>query len=203
MKKKRELVSALVALLVGLPMVYLFGRSMAEAEVRRRESPLQAVLGEPTYRALRDGEKSPVHYLGRDRLAPDFELRDREGRPFRLADQRGKLVVMNFWTITCQPCVEEIPSLEELAKLASDWPDVEVIAVTTDQSWAEVASVLPPNPALKVLFDPEKGVVRDKFGTRLFPETWIIDARGVVRFRYDGPLDWSSPLVVDLIRSFL
>ena len=42
----------------------------------------------------------------------------------------------------------------------------------------------------------------EQFGTKLFPETWIIDADGLVRFRFDGALDWSDPVALDLIRAY-
>jgi len=45
-------------------------------------------------------------------------------------------------------------------------------------------------------------VVTDAFGTKLFPETWIIDKNGVVRLRFDGAFDWSSPVALDLIRAY-
>jgi thiol-disulfide isomerase/thioredoxin len=119
-----------------------------------------------------------------------------------LRDQRGKTVVMNFWTITCGPCVEELPSFLELADMLRDNKNVEVVAITTDKNWKEVAALFPPRFNLKVLFDPERKIVRDKYGTRLFPETWIVDSRGVVRMRVDGKRNWSEALSLDVIKSF-
>lgn len=130
-------------------------------------------------------------------------LSDRDGKPWRLRDQRGKVVVLNFWTLTCQPCVEELPSLLELASMAQKRDDIEIVAVSTDKDWNEVAALFPPRFALKLLFDPERKIVSGKYGTRLFPETWIIDARGVVRMRIDGKRNWSEALTLDAIQSFL
>jgi hypothetical protein len=51
-----------------------------------------------------------------------------------------------------------------------------------------------------ILFDPDgDGVVRAKFGTNLFPETWFIDKRGVIRARFDGGRDWANPAILELI----
>src|SRR5262249_14378676 len=155
-----------------------------------------------SFERLARGEKTEEHYLGNSLLAPDFELRDRDGKPWRLKDQRGKVVVMNFWTMTCQPCVEELPSFLELADLARHPEAVAGVAVSTDQNWQEVAALSPPNFRLKVLFDPERKVVRDKYGTKLYPETWIIDPRGVVRMRVDGKRNWSDALTLDVVRAF-
>jgi peroxiredoxin len=135
--------------------------------------------------------------------APDFTLRDAQGRPWRLSDRRGKVVVMNFWTLTCQPCIEEMPSLLELARRTRGRTDVEVVSISTDEDPASVTTVIPPNAPLTVLFDPDKKIVRDKFGTRLYPETWIVDARGVIRLRVDGPREWNTAIAWDAIATFL
>jgi peroxiredoxin len=175
---------------------------MADGDTRRREVPLRALLGDEVFEALAEGERTDVHYMGNDRLAPDFTLQDRHGRPWRLRDHRGKVIVLNFWTITCEPCLEEMPSLMDLARIARHHGGVEVVAVTTDRSWDVVAPVLPADPPATVLFDPDKSVVRGKFGTRLFPETWVIDPEGVIRLRVDGRRDWSHPVAIEVIESY-
>jgi len=201
--KGRELWAALLVLVLGAPFVFMFARAMADSEVRRREGPLRAMLGDQAFQALSRGEKTQLHYLGDGLLAPDFTLPDKDGKPWRLRDHRGKVVVMNFWTITCQPCVEEMPSLVNLADIAKQRKDIEVVAITSDKSWASVAPIFPPKSKLKVLFDPEKSVIREKFGSKLFPETWVIGPDGVVRMRVDGPRDWGAALSLAAIERFL
>lgn len=200
--RRRERIAALIVFAVGLPLVFMYARAMADGEVRRRETPLRIMLGDENYERLTRGERTEENYLGNHLTAPDFELRDQNGQPWRLRDHRGKIVVMNFWTITCQPCVDELPSLLELADIAHDRGDIEVVAVSADEGWKDVSALFPPNFRLKVLFDPQRKIIHDKYGTRLFPETWIIDAEGVVRMRIDGRRNWSEALALDVIRSF-
>jgi peroxiredoxin len=199
----RELFAALVVLLIGMPLVFVFARAMADGETRRREGPLRAMLGDAAFEALSRGEKTELNYLGDGLTAPDFTLTDQDGKPWRLQDHRGKIVVMNFWTITCQPCVEEMPSLVTLADIAARRTDIEVVAVSTDKDWKAVAPIFPPRSRLRVLFDPERKIVNGKYGTRLFPETWIIDPGGVIRMRVDGGRDWASALSIEAIDHFL
>lgn len=199
--KRREWLAALPVAILGAPYVAVYARAMADGELRRREAPLRAMIGDETFERLQRGEKTEEHYLGNSLSCPDFTLPDKDGQPWRMQDRRGKIVVLNFWTITCKPCVAELPSLLELAELART-RNIEVVAVTTDKGWHEVATLFPPQHNLKVLFDPERKVVRDKFGTRLFPETWVIDPRGVVRMRIDGGRAWSEALALDAITSF-
>ncbi|MCS6799137.1 MAG: TlpA family protein disulfide reductase [Myxococcota bacterium] len=197
-----QLVAAAIVMGIGLPLVFVYARAMADGVRRAREAPLRAMFGDRIYERLLAGERTPMHYLGDDRLAPDFELRDRHGRPFRLSEQRGKTVVMNFWSITCPPCVEEMPTLVELADILAERDDVVLVAVSTDAGWDEVAHLFPPDSRLRVIFDPDRAVTRGRYGTRLLPETWIVDREGVIRFRYDGARDWSSPLAIDVIDMF-
>jgi peroxiredoxin len=142
-------------------------------------------------------------YAGSNRRAPDFELPDMSGRPVRLSSFRGKSVVLNFWTKTCNPCLEEMPSVAELARIAQARSDFVVLTVTTDEGPDSVRDTLKVtlngDPPFPILFDPEMEVVNGRYGTRLFPETWIIDRDGVIRARFDGAKDWSTPLAVEVV----
>ncbi len=144
-------------------------------------------------------------YLGADRRAPDFALKDLRGATVTLESLRGKVVVLNFWTKTCGPCLEEMPDLAELAVILRDRPDVIVVTVSTDAGPDDVKptlqTVLKGEPPFMVLFDPEADVVHGKYGTHLFPETWILDKRGVIRARFDGGRQWNDALVVSFIDS--
>jgi peroxiredoxin len=200
--RRAEILAGVAVFLIGGPLAFMYASAIADGEVRRRETPLRAMLGSDAYDALSRGEPTDQHYLGSDRLAPDFTLQDREGRAWRLSDHRGETVVLNFWTVTCQPCVEEMPELEELARIVADRDDVELVTISTDREWDTVATVVGPRSPLTVLLDPDKSVVRGMFGTRLYPETWIIDPRGVIRMRVDGPRSWSSAVALDAIESF-
>ena len=201
--KRGERWAALVVLAIGVPAVFMFTRAMADGEARRKEAPLRAMLGDASFDALATGDKTEQHYMGNSLSAPDFTLPDKDGKAWKLSDQRGKVVLMNFWSITCPPCVEEMPSLSALAQMAEGRDDIEVVAITTDESWSAIASVIPSGSKLKVLFDPEKKVVADKYGSKLFPETWIIDRRGVVRLRVDGKRDWAGALSLEVLESYL
>ncbi len=179
----------LAFVVVAAVAVYSFVTVVKEAEHRRACTP-----------------ECLVHpdYAGADRMAPDFSLKDMKGRDVKLSDYRGKVVILNFWTKTCGPCLKEMPSLAELTQMLADRKDTVVLAVSTDDGPADVAdtlkSVLREETPFSVLFDPDgEKVVGGKFGTRLFPETWLIDKHGVVRARFDGGRDWTNAAVVELV----
>jgi peroxiredoxin len=142
-------------------------------------------------------------YMAAEKRAPAFSLKDMQGKSVTLESLKGKVVVLNFWTKTCGPCLEEMPELAELTKILRDRSDVAVLAVSTDEGPDDVKptlqTVLREPPPFPVLFDPDLRVVREKYGTRLFPETWFIDKQGIIRARFDGAREWTSPLFVNFI----
>jgi peroxiredoxin len=174
--------------LVAALLVYAFVSVTKEAEMRRSCSA--PCLLRPDYMAA-------------ERRAPNFALTDLRGRTVSLESYRGKVVVLNFWTKTCGPCLEEMPELAELTKIVRDRPDVVVLAVSVDEGPDDVRptlqTVLREEPPFTVLLDPDSKVVGGKYGTRLFPETWFIDKRGVIRARFDGAREWNNPLMVNFI----
>jgi peroxiredoxin len=182
------LLGQLVFVLCAAALVYYFVLVTREGEMRRECSAVCTVH---------------PNYAGAARRAPDFTLDDMNGRKVRLADFAGKVVVLNFWSKSCGPCLEEMPELAELTKIIADRKDVVVLAVSIDEGWDSVASTLQSTlgakPPFDVLFDPDSKVVGAKYGTKLVPETWIIDKQGVVRARFDGAKAWSNSAFVQLI----
>jgi peroxiredoxin len=199
---RKELLATIIVVAIAFPLLFVFTGAMVDSRARAREAPFRAVLGNARFESLMSGAGGVPHYLGASLRAPDFTLPKQGGGEWRLSDHRGKVIVMNFWTVTCRPCIQEMPTIELLAEIVEPWGDVEVVAISTDRNWAEVETIIARNTRITSLLDAERGVVNGKFGTKLFPETWIIDADGVVRFRYDGALDWSDPVALDLIRAY-
>lgn len=115
--------------------------------------------------------------------ASAFDLRDTAGKPHRLADYKGRWVVLNFWATWCVPCIQEIP---EISAFQKEHPRVVVIGVAMDAADAEkvkrfarkvghdYALVLSDDAVEKQLGDP-----------RALPTTRIYDPSGKVV--YDRP----------------
>lgn len=135
------------------------------------------------------------------RPAPDFALDDRHGRTHRLSDFAGRPILLNFWSAECPPCVQEMPSLELLARTARERGTFTVITVTVNESWAEVSHLFPNGTDLMVLFDPDTTVTAGSYGTEMYPETFFIDGDGYVRARFDGQRDWAAQGVAELLES--
>lgn len=145
------------------------------------------------------------HYAAQNRAAPDFELPNLNGKMVRLSDYRGKVVVLNIWSKSCPPCLEEMPSLAALGHTLASRDDIVLLTITTDESAEDarstLQSILGQEAPFEVLIDPDTKVVADMFGTKLYPETWFIDGKGVIRARVDGARDWSTALAVQFAES--
>ncbi len=125
-----------------------------------------------------------------DGTAPDFTLTGLDGTPFRLSEQRGRIVVLNFWASWCAPCADEAPALQALsARYAVSHPGrVQFVGVThsdePDDSAAFVAryGITYPN-----LPDTRADVSKRLYRITGVPETFLIDAEGqVVGFFYSA-----------------
>ena len=96
--------------------------------------------------------------------APDFEARTPDDRPIRLADFRGKVIFLNFWATWCDPCREEMPSMERLHRKYKDRGLV-VLAVSLDSQGGRVVKPFLKKMGLTfpVALDP-KMTVRERYG---------------------------------------
>lgn len=144
-------------------------------------------------------------YAARNRRAPDFALPTLRGGNFRLSEHRGQVIILNFWTKSCRPCLEEMPSLVDLGRMLGDRDDLQLVTISTDESAEDIATTLKSvgitDPPFEVLIDSDAQVVTGKFGTKLFPETWFIDPDGIIRARFDGARDWGEALPASLAES--
>jgi cytochrome c biogenesis protein CcmG/thiol:disulfide interchange protein DsbE len=120
-------------------------------------------------------------------VAPDFALSDLDGNPIRLADLRGRPVIVNFWASWCGPCVEEFPLLQAAhADHASEGLAV-VGIVFRDNSEAARDFMRRMGAGWPAAMDPGEQIARS-FGIHGPPETFFIDRAGVVRGRQIGQL---------------
>jgi cytochrome c biogenesis protein CcmG/thiol:disulfide interchange protein DsbE len=123
--------------------------------------------------------------------APDFALADLDGNPVRLADLRGRPVIVNFWASWCGPCVDEFPVLEEAARdHAADGLAI-VGIVFRDNSEAARSFMSRMQATWPAAMDPGEDIA-ERYGIFGPPETFFIDADGMVVARQIGPLSSSD-----------
>jgi peroxiredoxin len=130
--------------------------------------------------------------------APGFSLPDLDGAPVSLADQRGKVVLLNFWATWCKPCEDEMPAMQRLYEgLAGT--DFEMLAVSVDEEDSVVRAFQERlGITFPILHDPAKRV-SEAYQTYRYPESYLIDREGRVLARYIGPRDWDAAVYRDRI----
>jgi thiol-disulfide isomerase/thioredoxin len=150
-----------------LPAGLWLGNSLAEEEMQ----PLSSIAAVKPPAAL-----------------PELTFEALDGTPVRLSAFRGKPLVLNFWATWCAPCVAELPALDRLAASGTA-----VLAVSADRGGAAVVKPFLAQHGIghaEVVLDRASDSVHAA-GVAGFPTTFIIDAKGMVRGRLEGPADWS------------
>lgn len=118
-------------------------------------------------------------------VAPDFTLKSSTGENIRLAEQRGQVVMLNFWASWCGPCREEMPLLDAMNKKYKPMGFV-LYGINTDQDIAEAKNVLQKVPVnYAILFDPESKL-SDLYKVDSMPFTVVIDKKGTIRHVHKG-----------------
>ena len=135
--------------------------------------------------------------------APDFTLNDLSGKPVQLSALKGKVVLVNFWATWCPPCREEIPSMIRLNQLMQG-KNFQMLAISIDEGGKGAVQEFfkKGRGSLPVLLDSDGKQAR-RYGTTGVPETFIIDARGIIRKKVIGGVDWSSPEVVQFLEQMM
>jgi thiol-disulfide isomerase/thioredoxin len=122
---------------------------------------------------------------------PALALSDLAGRPIDLRDFRGRVVLVNFWATWCEPCRDEMPAIARLRDQLKGQP-FEVLTVNYGESNAKVAAFLQKEKLdVPVLLDPDKAAA-ERWNAKGLPMTFLVDARGRVRYWVFGERDWSE-----------
>lgn len=134
--------------------------------------------------------------------APDFKVKDIEGKTLSKSDFKGKYLLIEFWASWCAPCMKLAPTIK---KFRSDFPvnKLEIISVTLDDNYGMFANALKKtNTNTTHVFDGKK-LVKD-YAVGGIPQFILMDKNGVVIYNKDEEKDYSldklSQLLIDVMK---
>ncbi len=124
--------------------------------------------------------------------APDFTLPDLAGRPVRLQDFRGRVVLLNFWATWCEPCRQEIPAMQELVRELEPRGLV-LLAVNYQETPAQAAAFARDVKLTGLVLLDADGAAAQRFHVTGLPASFFIDRNGVLVGSVLGYRDWRLP----------
>jgi DsbE subfamily thiol:disulfide oxidoreductase len=135
--------------------------------------------------------------------APEFVVSDPSGKTYTLSELKGSVVFINFWATWCPPCIEEIPSIQNLYNGFKDKKEFRMVTILYKDDYNKAMAYLNQNNyTLPVLVDRD-GKSAKAYGVTGVPETYIVDKQGVLRQKVIGPADWNSAEADSFIANLL
>jgi thiol-disulfide isomerase/thioredoxin len=134
--------------------------------------------------------------------APPIALQGLDGTPTTLEGLRGKVVVVNFWATWCEPCVEEMPSMQRLRDRLAARP-FEILAVNYLEGAPRIRSFLEKVPVGFPIIRDTDGAVTRAWKVRVFPSSFVVDAKGRIRYRIVGSTDWTASAIDTRLQALL
>ncbi len=132
-----------------------------------------------------------VHSTTRD--VPIIEFKDGQGRELRLADFKGRVVLLNVWATWCPPCRHEMPTLDRLQSMLGG-NDFEVLALSIDRAGVNAVEAFFMETEvryLKLYIDQSAAAMR-KLAIVGVPTTLLIDREGREVWRHAGAAEWDN-----------
>jgi DsbE subfamily thiol:disulfide oxidoreductase len=136
------------------------------------------------------------------REAPAIELMALNGGRHGLSDLRGKVVLVNFWATWCPPCRAEMPSLARLAQ-RMEGKSFAILGVDMGETAEEVKAFLKEMPVPFPILMDEDGAALKRWNVIGFPSTFLVDAKGILRYGITGAIEWDAPEAVEAIEKLL
>jgi len=122
---------------------------------------------------------------------PELALEDLAGKPHKLADYRGKVVLVNFWATWCEPCRAEMPSMDRLRGSLEGRPFA-VLAVNLAEPLSRIEKFADATPVRFPLLRDRDGSAAKAWQAKLLPASFLIGRDGRIKYVAYGELDWTS-----------
>lgn len=192
-KEQRD--AALIPFVVlCMALLLVFAYSKAEISSRPELGP-----AEPPAPSSAKNDREPPPSPMEGKQAPDFDLPSLGGNNVRLADLKGKVLLINIFATWCVPCREEMPSMESLYQKLKG-PNFEMVGISVDADGAKKVAPFVKELGLTfpILLDP-KSETANKYKITGVPETYIVAPDGTIIHHLIGPAKWDRADVVEAL----
>lgn len=122
--------------------------------------------------------------------APDFALETITGEPFKLSEQRGKPVFLNFWATWCGPCRVEMPDMEKLQQVMGD--RILIVGIDIRESLSTMQNFLRDRGFTWTFVLDSNGDVAKEYEVAAIPTSIFIDAKGVIVRKFRGTRSYAN-----------
>jgi len=176
-----------------VPVAVLLALAGCQQASQKQESNANEAAAAPEAEGIKG-----VHRDNKGKPPPDAQFNGPDGEPVKLANFKGKPLLVNLWASWCAPCVKELPTLDALARGGG----VQVLAVSQDSGpHASVVAFLQDHKigTLKSYQDPKMALSGALGPDTVLPTSILFDANGKEVWRYSGDLDWTSPDAAKLL----
>jgi thiol-disulfide isomerase/thioredoxin len=134
--------------------------------------------------------------------SPQLSLADLGGKNHRLSDYRGQVVLVNFWASWCAPCILEMPDMQRLKEKLSGRPFT-ILAVNVRESPGTIWKFLSRVKVDFTLLRDSDGLATRDWEVHGYPTSFLVDARGEIRYIARGARKWDAPDIVQIIEDML
>ena len=115
-----------------------------------------------------------------------YELPILDGATMHSADLTNHVVMLDFWTTWCGPCVSQMPTLQTLHEQYEGRDDFVFVAVNRGEDLTTIQDFLAKNPYTFPIAVDTLGLLNDQFQASPIPQTFLIGKNGNLRFRHVG-----------------
>lgn len=149
-----------------------------------------------TQMAVATGAQTPVS------TASDISFEDKGGKTVSLSALKGKVVFINFWATWCPPCIQEMPTINELKEKYKGNDDIVFLMVDVDNKMEKSTAFMEKNKYDLPVYVPASDIPSDYLGSSI-PTTVILDKSGDMIARIEGGRDYTSPEIIKVVNELV
>ncbi len=136
--------------------------------------------------------------IGTGMLAPDFTMKNLDGKEVSLKDYRGKKVMLNFWATWCPPCIAEMPSISKLYNRFKDNKNVVFLMVDVDGNTKKSTRFMEKKNYSLPVYTPASAIPSSILDGSI-PTTLIVDKKGKIVFKHTGGADYGNEKLIKFL----